>query len=48
MSKRITGLIAMAAGAILGVSRSAAAQDPPVADHHALTRGLHRSSRSPV
>ncbi len=34
MSKRITGLIAIAAATILGVGQSAAAQDPRIADHH--------------
>jgi hypothetical protein len=34
MSMRTIGLIAMAVGAILGVGRSAAAQDPTSADYH--------------
>ena len=34
MSKRITGLTAMAVGAILGVGRSAVSQDPTITDHH--------------
>src|SRR5258706_14253644 len=34
MSKRTSGLIGLAAAAILGIDRSAAAQDPTIADHH--------------
>ena len=34
MSKRITGLIALAAAAVLGIGRSAAAQEPTIVDHH--------------
>lgn len=33
MSKRITDLTAMAVAAILGVGRSAVAQDPTITDH---------------
>jgi hypothetical protein len=39
MSKRTTGLIAMAVGAILGLGRLAVAQDGAIADHHG--RGSH-------
>lgn len=34
MSKRTMGLITLAAAAIVGIDRSAAAQDPTIADHH--------------
>lgn len=47
MSKRTTALIAMAVGAIVGVGRSAVAQDPTIADHQGRV-AARRHDQAPI